>query len=831
MKPALLRSIRAKLVLLVLIAVLPVGGLVVYTGLRVERVETKEAYGNALSLVQNLAIEHERIASSTRQLLMALSKLPEVQSGNRRVCEALFAQLLEQNKIYTNIIGTDAEGVAFASGQRNTPLPLGHRKHFLDAKRTREFSVGEYIIAMTTRKPILSFAYPIVTPKGEFRGVVVGSVDLDSYGEIFAAKQLPEKTAFTVSDHKGIVLFRYPELAARRGKQDWQARIDRMKAGPEEGVFSDKGQGDNDERIVAYKKFRLKPDAPPYLFMRVSISKEHALAGAKRGLLTNLTFLGITFVIALLTALFIGNRVIVGRLRRLVTASEGLSRGDFQVRTRLPERGDEIGSLSRAFDLMADELERKESDRSRAEKALTVQNLFLQNLINAIPNPVFYKDRDGLYQGCNRAFEEFAGLPAGEILGKTVFEIYPPEVAEEYHRRDEALFAEPGVKVYGSEFGHGSAAKRDVMTSKATYTDGEGRVAGIIGVIVDVSDLKEAEAASRESELKFRTLYESAGDAIFIMRDHLFVDCNEKTLSLFGCGKDELLGLSPLTFSASVQPDGNDSIGKGLEKIGAALRGEPQTFEWRHMKRDGTLFDAEVSLSRIRLGGECFIQAIVRDITPRKAAEERLKASLKEKEILLKEIHHRVKNNLQIISSLLHLQSRSEKDENAKTVFLESINRVKTMANIHALLYQSGDFARIDFKRFVDVLVSQLYVSYDSGYERISTRTEVADVFLDINVAIPCGLLINELVSNAMKHAFPGDRKGRVTVAMHGAGDTVFLTVVDDGVGFPEALDFRNTLTLGLQLVTELAEQLDGTIELKERVRGTEFLIIFKSGG
>jgi len=218
----------------------------------------------------------------------------------------------------------------------------------------------------------------------------------------------------------------------------------------------------------------------------------------------------------------------------------------------------------------------------------------------------------------------------------------------------------------------------------------------------------------------------------------------------------------------------------------------------------------------------------VRDITPRKQAEEALRASLHEKEILLKEIHHRVKNNMQVISSLLSLQSRHLTDKAAIEMFRESQQRIRSMALVHEKLYQSKDLSRIDFSKYIESLIMFLFHSYRVNSDLVRMKTEVRNVLLDINSAIPCGLIINELVMNALKHAFPGGRKGEIIVSLQPSGDDRFiLSVSDDGVGFPAGLDFHKTETLGMQLVTMLVDQLDGTISL-ERKPGTRFEVVFR---
>jgi len=222
------------------------------------------------------------------------------------------------------------------------------------------------------------------------------------------------------------------------------------------------------------------------------------------------------------------------------------------------------------------------------------------------------------------------------------------------------------------------------------------------------------------------------------------------------------------------------------------------------------------------------------EITERKRVEkvlreskQQIQSSLKEKDVLLKEIHHRVKNNMQIISSILRLQSRKIKDEEVLEIFNQSQYRIKSMALIHEGLYQSEDLARIDFSDYIGRLKSHLFSAYGVGVRDIDFEMKVRDVHLDINRAIPCGLIISEIVSNSMKYAFPNGRKGKIDIKMHPDGKGKYILIVrDTGIGFPDGLDFHKTETLGMQIVTDLVEQLDGTIELR-RNKGTKFKIVF----
>jgi two-component sensor histidine kinase len=223
------------------------------------------------------------------------------------------------------------------------------------------------------------------------------------------------------------------------------------------------------------------------------------------------------------------------------------------------------------------------------------------------------------------------------------------------------------------------------------------------------------------------------------------------------------------------------------------------------------------------------IQSVGRDISERKLAEEQLLASLKEKEVLLKEIHHRVKNNLQIVSTLLDLQGAQTGDLEAVGMFQESRGRVRSMALIHERLYRSDNLAQVNIREYIERLAEDLYQSYRSSSGEIEFVVSAERALFPLDVAIPCGLLLNELLTNCLKHAFPACRDGTVTIDLwRGSNNTCVLTVKDDGAGFPDSIDFRNTSSFGLQLVNMLVEQLDGRIQLRAN-EGTCFTITFPS--
>jgi len=212
----------------------------------------------------------------------------------------------------------------------------------------------------------------------------------------------------------------------------------------------------------------------------------------------------------------------------------------------------------------------------------------------------------------------------------------------------------------------------------------------------------------------------------------------------------------------------------------------------------------------------------------RKKAEDALKASLREKEILLREIHHRVKNNMQVISSLLSFHSGRIEDPAAVEMIKDSQQRIRSMALVHEKLYQSKDMSRIDFASYIQSLTMRLFHFLQTDPDRVRIVTDLEDISLDINIAVPLGLIINEIVSNAFKHAFPGDRAGEIRIALRAEGKGWFaLTVSDDGVGVPDGLDLRKAGTLGMQLVSMLVDQIEGTMQI-DGGPGTSIRIAFR---
>lgn len=322
-------------------------------------------------------------------------------------------------------------------------------------------------------------------------------------------------------------------------------------------------------------------------------------------------------------------------------------------------------------------------------------------------------------------------------------------------------------------------------------------------------------------------VYSMAESLIVLSPDGVIKTVNNSTTSILEYGKEELIG-QPMT---KVLLDGEQfvlDLIKGIEET--AKTNIPKQSELVYISKSSKkipiLFSGSVMYDK--QGNVTGILCVSLEITERKIAQDNMRKSLEEKEVLLREIHHRVKNNMQIISSLLRLQSENIEDKKYRDAFIDSQNRIHAMALIHEKLYQSKSIAKINFKEYIDSIVSNIFESYCIK-SNIKIDINIENIPLIIDCAVPCGLIINELVTNSLKYAFPDGRQGKIQISVKSNNDHMIqLSISDDGIGIPEDMDIRNTKSLGLHLVTALAEkQLNGEFILN-RENGTEFQIKFR---
>lgn len=451
------------------------------------------------------------------------------------------------------------------------------------------------------------------------------------------------------------------------------------------------------------------------------------------------------------------------------------------------------------------------SERKRAETVLKT----CQFIMDKASIGVMRGSADAKILSVNEYWARVLGYTQEELSSMSFYDIDPALTPEFWYAHRERLTA-TGFDTFETSQRRkdGTLFPVEVTISFLTY---EGQELSC-SFTQDISRRKQAEESLRWSEEKFRTLAETSAAAIVLYQGERIVYANPAAVRMFGYSEPELL---EMLFWDCFHPDFREvARSRGI----ARQRGEqvPSQYECKVIVKGGGEKWALVTAGRVEFKGAPAGIVTMIDITESKRWQEMNSALLAEKDLLLKEVHHRVKNNLQIISTLLELQSESVRDKEALTSFKESRDRIRAMALIHERLYESDGLASVDFDEYIEHLSLHLFDSYQVDPGRVTLNVAAGGVSIGINKAIPCGLIINELVSNALKHAFPDNRTGEISIRFDVDGDDwISVTVADTGVGMPPGLDFRNTETLGLQLVSMLVAQVRGRIAVDSGPGGT----------
>jgi PAS domain S-box-containing protein len=359
--------------------------------------------------------------------------------------------------------------------------------------------------------------------------------------------------------------------------------------------------------------------------------------------------------------------------------------------------------------------------------------------------------------------------------------------------------------------------------------DGGGQVVRMVGWEEDISSRMQAEESVRASETLFRNLFDlhAAVKLLIDPETGAIVDANRAAVTYYGWSRDEICRMRIQEINM-LSPD---EVAREMQKAKEAHR---NYFEFRHRRADGSIRDVAVFSSNVAGQGKSLLHSIVHDITEQKQADAALHAMLDEKTALLKEVHHRVKNNLQVVASLLGMQARRLDNAAARNVLRDSQSRVLSMALLHELLYRTGSLAHVDFDSYTERLCAALLRTVGPVAQRVRIERSVGDIRLPLEQAVPCGLIINELVTNALKHGYPDDRHGRVCIEMKVEDHRIRLGVSDDGAGLPDGLDINALPTLGLRLVQDLARQLQGAYRMERREGaegGTAVSVVFPVKG
>ncbi|MBF0321254.1 MAG: DUF3365 domain-containing protein [Nitrospirae bacterium] len=346
-------------------------------------------------------------------------------------------------------------------------------------------------------------------------------------------------------------------------------------------------------------------------------------------------------------------------------------------------------------------------------------------------------------------------------------------------------------------------------------------------LVEEINERKTAEEVITESETKFRSLIQSVMDGIISTDSQgIIVAFNSGAESLFGYAADEVINKSISILIPERLAGAYARAFKTFQMLGESYMAGKRV-EFEGVRKDGSEFSFDISLSSWKTKTGTFYTGIARDITARKKMEDQINASLREKVVLIREIHHRVKNNMQIIISLLNIQSGLIKNPADAEIFNETKNRILAMSLVHERLHQSETLADIDFADYVGKLAIGLFRSYGVNPSRVRLTIDIPSLTIGVDMAVSCGLVLNELLSNSLKYAFKDGRSGEIGIAVSCHDDQYDIEIWDDGAGLPESVNLRGNETLGHQLVVSIVEnQLRGTVNL-DREKGTRFKINF----
>ncbi len=442
--------------------------------------------------------------------------------------------------------------------------------------------------------------------------------------------------------------------------------------------------------------------------------------------------------------------------------------------------------------------------------------------VEASPNGMVVIDKSGRIVLINSSIESLFGYSKQELLNQPIEILVPerfghhhPTLRNQYLKAPETRSMGHGRDLYGRRK-NGTEIPVEIGLNPVTLDE----QTLILASIVDITERKR-------SQEMIRLAVEAAPNGMVMTNSAGFITLvNSQIEILFGYSRDELIGMSidvlvpdrfrvnhPKVRQSYYHNPISRSMGKGRDLFA--------------LHKEGREFPVEIGLNPLHTDMGTMILASIVDITERKKYEESLKSALKEKEVLLSEIHHRVKNNLQIIDSLMGMQSDRVDNEQALAAFQESQNRVRSIAMIHQILYESHDFSKVDIKSVVRSLVDNLTQSYGIDAMQVVVNLDVGNVQLPIDKSIPLGLIVNELVSNTLKHAFPNKREGELNLTIRNINqDEILFAIEDSGVGIDKEFDFDHSTTLGLSLVQTLVDQLGGTLEIR-RSNPTRFEIVF----
>ena len=899
-----LGTLRTRLVCLVIVALIPTLVLTLFSARERLKHEVEEAHNAALLSVKELAKAHAEAMEQARLLLAALVLFPSVGEHDSTTCSGIFTHLQKSYPSCIQLGAIEPDGrVICSAGSSQIHENIVETHFFQRLLDTRDFSASDYSFVSASGVPVITLARPVLGAMRQVRAVVYASMDLSWTRSVLREGEFPENTSVLVVDNSGRILIHQPN------PEQWSTRI--MPESPVVATMLSRSEGtcelpgvDGVERFFAFTT--LWSTSPNYLHVAVGIPMASAFAEVRRSLALNLTILGILLVLAFVAAFWGTDFLVLRQIKRLLHITRDVTEGNLSVRTGPPYGGDELGELARAFDKMSEALELREIEREETSREILRQSALL-DAVNQVLQKTFTADTvkdvagkciavalkmTGSEMGfvgevndrgllCTIASvqraEEGVKTTGPEILGD-VRDLRVQEILATALEDGESIIVNDpeshpirggtpnghasvrrflGVPLKHAEttFGFIAAANKNVDYSREDLQS----VETLAVALVQALTRKRTEEALRQSEENYRTLFESSRDAILILDRNGFVDCNKAAFEIFGCvSKDQFLSRHPGDLAPSKQGDGRDSHAVAREYIETAYREGVLFFEFDHLRMNGTVFTAEVLLSRLELRGQVLLQAVLRDISRRRKMEEQLRIAQKLEAMgtLAGGIAHDFNNVLGIIMGYAELAEGSLSEGSVEKAYLHEILKACSRARdvIKQILMVSrsgGEMERqpLDVRPLVLDTLKLLRASLPSTIE-IQQRMDCKNGTVLIH-PVQVHQIVTNLCANAA-HAME-EKGGVIRIGLDNVsfdsitvppledmepGAYVRLAVSDTGHGMSqETLDriFDPYFTtkeigkgsgLGLSVVRGIVKRLRGTIAVYSEVgRGTTFQV------
>jgi len=495
-------------------------------------------------------------------------------------------------------------------------------------------------------------------------------------------------------------------------------------------------------------------------------------------------------------------------------------------------KNEELEAVNEELNATLEEMEVANEELISAGEILRESEENFRNLVRDMQVGVLLQGPDAEILMSNPKALELLGLTEEQLLGKTSFDPDWNVIHEDgsafpgnTHPVPEAIASCRAVHdVIMGVYRPLTGDRVWLLVDAEPQLNDDGTVRQVVCTFIEITSLKRSDEALRKSEDYLNAVFDSLSDAVFVDNADTgeIIDVNRSMCEMYGYTRDEALSTPIGELSQGETPYSQD---EALEWLRKARESGQQTFEWLAKRKNGELFSVEINMRFAVIGGENRFVVTARDISERKQSEEKIKSLLAGKELLLNEVHHRIKNNMNTIKGLLTLQLIAEENPSAADSLRDAESRVQSMIMLYDRLYSTDNFRELSVKEYLQPLTGEIVGSFPN-FAKVKIETDIEDFVLNVQMLSPLGIIINELLTNMMKYAFTGRDSGLIKVSAFMKDNHVVVHVQDDGVGVPENVSFENSTGFGLELVNMLVTQIGGSIRI-DRGEGTRFVLEF----